>query len=134
MPAMTTKAGGVCIASGDVCLVPSTPSPLPIPFVNLGQCADAVATAANVLVGGAEAVVESSMIPFSTGDEAGSLGGIVSGTFMGLAKFKTGSAKVKAGGKRVVLQGATVGQNGSPANAPFGQQLDPSQGKVTISG
>lgn len=133
MPAMSTKASGMCIGQPDVCLVPATPNPIPMVFTNIAMCSDAVGTEPKVRVQGADAIVESSVIPFSTGDEAGSLGGIVSHTFMGLAKFKTASAKVKAGGKRVVFQGSVVAQNGSPANAPLGQQLDPSQGKVIVS-
>lgn len=116
----------------DICLVPATPSPIPMVFVNIAMCVDAVGTAESVRLSGAEAIVESSIIPFSTGDEPGRLGGVMSSTFRGLAKFKTSSSKVKARGKRVILQGALVGQNGSPANVPCGQQVDASQTKVIV--
>ena len=131
MPQVSTKAGGMCFAFPDVCLVPSVPNPIPTPFPNMAQCCDARGTVDSVLVQNKEVVVESSSIPMSSGDEAGVGGGVVSGTFMGCVKFKTASSKVYAKGKRVVLFGAVTAHNGDNANMPAGQQVAPSQGKVT---
>jgi len=131
---VTTKAGGVCFAFPDVCLVPAVPSPVPTPLPNTAQCCDATDTVGEVLVENQEVVVESSSIPRSSGDEAGTGGGVMSGTFMGVVKFKTSSSKVIAKGKRVVLMGAVTAHNGQSANMPAGSQIAPSQAKVLAGG
>ena len=78
----------------------------------------------------APVVVESSFIPSSTGDEAGTLGGLRSGTFCGPVRFKTASAKVYAKGKRVVLLGAITTHNAENA---VGQHVVASQTKVRVA-
>jgi len=128
----STKAAGVCFAFPDVCLVPAAPSPVPTPFPNIGQCSDAQGTVSTVLVENQEIIVETSSLPQSAGDEAGSGGGVVSGTFRGVVKFKTSSAKVYAKGKRVVMFGAVTAHNGDNANMPAGKQIAPSQSRVMI--
>ncbi len=127
---VSTKAAGVCFAFPDVCLVPATPSPIPTPFPNIGQCTDAQGTVSSVLVENKEVLVETSTLPQSSGDEAGTAGGVVSGTFRGVVKFKTASSKVYAKGKRVILFGAVTAHNGDNANMPAGKQVAPSQGRV----
>ena len=131
---VSTKAGGTCFAFPDVCLVPATPNPVPTPFPSTGQCSDAQDTASSVLIENKEVVVETSTLPQSAGDEAGTGGGVVSGTFRGCVKFKTASGKVYAKGKRVVLMGAVTAHNGDNANMPAGQQVAPSQGRVLAGG
>ena len=71
-------------------------------------------------------------IPMSTGDEAGSAGGVVSGTIKGPILFTKGSAKVMIEGQPVVYHTCTAGQNGSSPNAPTGVQVSPSQAKVFV--
>lgn len=134
MNPVSTKAGGTCFAFPDVCLVPATPSPVPTPFPNTGACADAQDTVDAVLVENKEVLVETSSLPQSSGDEAGTGGGVVSGTFRGCVKFKTASGKVYAKGKRVILMGAVTAHNGDNANMPGGQQVAPSQGRVLAGG
>lgn len=124
---ITTKGGGTCFAFPDVCLVPAAPNPLPTPFPNLGQCRDADGTVDTVMVDNKEVLVETSTIPQSSGDEAGSLGGVVSGVNRGCVKFTTASSKVYAKGKRVILGNALTTHNGDSANHPAGSQIVPSQ-------
>ena len=127
---VSTSAGGLCLAFPDVCLVPSSSGPVPLPFPNIGMLELTVDTAAGVYADGAPLVVETSVIPSSTGDEAGTLGGVASGTTCGPVRFMTASSKVYAKGKRVVLLGAVTSHNDDNA---VGQQVAPSQSKVLAS-
>ena len=132
MPA-STKAGGLCMAMPDVCKTPAPPAPpIPIPYPNLGMLTMAVGTVPTVLVMNMEAVVQTTKIPMSSGDEAGVAGGVVSGMNMGEIAFKLASSKVKFGGKAAVFVTAMTGQNGSNANA-VGAQMAPSQAKVLVA-
>jgi len=124
---VATKEGGMCIAVPDVCLVP--PVGIPTPFVNLAMCRDAQATSARVLASNKEVITEASTIPMSTGNEAGAMGGIISGVIKGPCSFKTKSSRVLAEGKGVVVHLAVTGQNGTSANA-VGIHLVPSQARV----
>jgi hypothetical protein len=135
MFAACTTAGGTCIAFPDVCLVPAPPGPgVPTPFTNMGDCSKAQGTVATVVVEGAPILVESSRIPMSTGDEPGVGGGVVSGMNMGEVSFKSGSTKVRAKGKRVVMVTSRTAHNGSNANAPVGCVQIASQSKVLLGG
>jgi hypothetical protein len=82
---------------------------------------------------GKKTVVKGSEITMSSGDEAGTVGGIVSNRFKGPAQFKKGSSKVKAEGKQVCHLTSFAGQNGAGnSNVPPGVQVAPSQTKVTV--
>ena len=133
MPAifpLATKASGDCIAMPDVCKVPAPPAPpVPVPFPNMAQMTSAVETSTKVFVENKPIVVQASKLPSSSGDEAGTAGGVVSGVTKGEVTFKTASGKVFVEGKKAVLLTATTAHNGSNANA-VGVHASPSQGKV----
>ncbi len=131
---VSTKGGGICFAFPDVCLVPAAPSPVPTPLPNIGQCRDAVGTVGKVLADHKEVLVESSTLPMSSGDEAGTGGGVISGLCRGSVSFKSASGKVYAKGKRVIIHTAVSAHNGSNANIPVGMQVSASQGKVIAAG
>ena len=78
-------------------------------------------------------IVVNSQITLSNGDEAGTLGGVVSNVFMGPGTYKRGSSKVKAEGKPVCFITSTVGQNGANPNVPAGTQIAPSQVMVLVA-
>lgn len=124
---VSTKQDGMCIAFPDACLVPSVP--IPTPFVNIALCRDATTTSSRVLACNKEVVVESSVIPRSTGNEPGTGGGVLSGVNMSPTRFKTYSSRVYAEGKKVVIHTSVTGQNGMSANA-VGCQVSPSQTRV----
>jgi hypothetical protein len=129
----TTKAGGQCFALPDTCKVPAPPGPpVPTPFPNTAMCTSMQATSTKVLIENKDVATLDSKMPTSTGDEAGSLGGTVSGMIKGEVGYKKGSAKVKIEGKAVVFLTSTTGHNGTNANAPNGAQIAPSQAKVLI--
>ncbi len=129
-PASTT-GGGTCMGTPDVCKTP--PLQIPVPYVNVAQLAMCQNVAMNVLVKMRPAVVQGSIIPISSGDEAGATGGVISGVFIGPAQPKTQSSKVYFGGKKAVYLGCTWGMNGSNANVPMGMQVAPSQTGVVVA-
>jgi hypothetical protein len=95
-------AQGIAFAFPDVCKTPAPPgSPVPIPYPNIAQLADASPVADNLVVGPSELKVlvkaDSSEISTSTGDEAGSAGGVKSGGIKGACKFVQASASVVYG-------------------------------------
>ncbi|MEZ4446426.1 MAG: DUF4150 domain-containing protein [Polyangiaceae bacterium] len=137
MPGMfwTTKAGGMCMATPDTCKTPSPAGPVPVPYPNISQCNQATASTCSqkVKVQGMAPLDKDSEIPTSSGDEAGSAGGVVSGKIKGETTFVKFSAKVKVEGKNAVYQTCTTAQNGKNANAQGGLQPDPSQTKVMVA-
>jgi hypothetical protein len=125
-------------AMPDVCKTPAPPipSPIPIPYPNIadfsqanpGTCSSKVKIVSQVVV------TKDTMIPMTSGDEAGVAGGVISGVIKGPAKAKTFSQKVKVEGKNVVFQTCTIAHSGSNANSPAGTHTAPSQTKVKVSG
>jgi hypothetical protein len=134
MPA-SNKAGGTCLAFPDVCKTPAPPAPfVPIPYPNTAQLsmANPSTCTRKVKIGAMPVVTTKTEVPMSSGDEAGSIGGMVSSMIKGAVKFKKGSSKVKFEGTPGCYIGSMTGQNGSNANMPAGAQIAPSQTKVLI--
>jgi hypothetical protein len=128
-----SKAGGTCMGAPDVCKVPAPPAPpVPTPFSDVGMVSNATKTSTKVLFENKDAVVETSEIASSNGDQPGSAGGVVSGTVAQKVVFKLGSSAVKAEGKAVVFHTAMTAHNGSNANMPAGLHDSPSQTKVLV--
>jgi hypothetical protein len=115
------RADGICMAFPDLCNTPSGPSMVPVPYPNIAQLADATGTASSVTAGGKAVIVKSSEIPTSSGDEAGSGGGVKSGTTKGKCTFTSASGTVFAEGTEVVRQFDSTDQNSGNA-----------QGKVMV--
>lgn len=113
---ITTTEGGICFTFPDVCLTPAPPGPpVPLPYPNIGQLSDATGTASSVLVNGKPVVTSNSSIPTTSGDEAGSVGGVTSGTTKGKVEFISFSASVLAEDGNVVRLGDTTRQNNGNA-------------------
>ena len=131
LPAATT-AGGLCFAMPDVCLTPAAPSPVPVPYPNTGQWTTATGFVDKVAVEMRPVIAEGSKIPMSSGDEAGTNGGVSSGVNMKEIQPKTFSSTVVFGGKKAVMLTAVTAHNGPSANIPVGAHVAPSQTKVLI--
>lgn len=129
----STKGGGNCVGFPDVCKVPAPPAPfVPAPFPNMAQCSSASGTSDKVVIVNKPSIHTSSEISRSSGDEAGTLKGMMSQTNMDKAVFKMGSTAVKVEGKALCTVLKPTAHNGSNANAPPGAQVAPSQTKVII--
>ena len=133
-PASTT-AGGTCMGMPDVCKTPAPPpvGQVPIPYPNTAMLNQATNVSTKVKFVNKEVVTLKSKIPKSMGDEAGTLGGLVSGMNMGEVQFKKGSSTVKIEGQPCIHLTSMTSHNGSNANMPAGAQIAPSQTKVIVA-
>src|SRR4051812_21556008 len=72
----------------DVCKTPAPPAPpVPIPYPNVAESKDASDTSTTVEANGKKIMLKKSVFSTSTGDEAGSVGGVVSNCTKGKAQF-----------------------------------------------
>ena len=131
---VATKQGGDCIAFPDACKTPSPAGTVPVPYPNTAMLMQAVPPTCTlkVRIMNQPVITKQTLIPATSGDEAGAAGGVVSGMIKGPAQAKMGSVKVKMEGHPAVFQTCVWGQNGTNANAPAGMQATPSQTKVTV--
>jgi hypothetical protein len=131
----STNGGGQCFIVPDVCKTPTPGGPVPTPYPNtaMNTQASGGTCCGKVKIVGKKTIVKGTEISMSSGDEAGTIGGVVSNRFKGPAKFRKGSSKVKAEGKEVCHLTSTSGQNGAGnSNVPPGVQVAPSQSKVLV--
>ena len=98
-------SGGLSAVFPDVCKTPSPAGPVPIPYPNLGKAADTSAGPSSVTVDGSMPMVKDAKYALTSGDEAGSAGGVVSGVFAGEAEFSMYSFDVKFEGRNVCRLG-----------------------------
>lgn len=97
-----TASNGVTTAFPDVCKTPAPPAPpVPIPYPNIAQSTDTAQGSQTVKCDGNPICLQDSNFAVSTGDEAGSLLGIVSNKTKGKAEFIMFSFDVKVEGKSV---------------------------------
>ena len=99
----STNGGGICNnLVPDVCKTPAPPAPpIPIPYPNIAKSSDTSNGTKKVKCDGNPICHKDSNFMMSTGDEAGSLLGIVSNKIKGKAEFVGFSFDVKAEGKGV---------------------------------
>jgi len=104
---------GIAFAFPDVCNTPTPGGPVPVPYPNIAQLSAAQDVATDLLLGpaGLNAVLQDSFVQTSTGDEAGSAGGVTSGTIMGRCAVTGGSATVLYGGRGIARFGDPTTQN-----------------------
>jgi hypothetical protein len=85
----------------DVCKTPTPAGPVPIPYPNVGKAADTSSGPTTVTTDGQMPMTKDAKYMMSTGDEAGSAGGVVSGKVKGPCEFMMYSFDVKFEGKNV---------------------------------
>lgn len=134
MFALTIGAAQTIANVPDVCLTPSVPSPIPVPYPNIGltSMANPSLIAANVLIVALPALNLGSTLLMSNGDQGGTAGGgVASHMIMGEVRFVNGSTKVMIAGKPGVRMGSMTTHN--KANTT-GVAATPSQVIVTLLG
>jgi hypothetical protein len=123
------SSNGISQAFPDVCKTPAPPPapPIPIPYPNIAMSTDSADTAGTVKADGNPIMVSTSKYAISTGDEAGSLLGLISNKIKGSANPQMYSMDVKAEGKNVFRQLDIMLQNGNsyPINTPPGPNMQP---------
>ena len=94
-------SNGVAMATApDVCLTPSPTGPVPVPYPNVALSSTLAKGTKRVLVdGGSSAAIDGSEFSQSTGDEAGTAGGVASGANMAAATWLSFSTDVMLEGK-----------------------------------
>jgi uncharacterized protein DUF4150 len=102
-------SGGMSMVFPDVCKTPSPP--VPIPYPNIGQASDTSDGPKKVTTDGKMPMVKGAKYSKTSGDEAGSIGGVVSGCNKGEAEFMMYSFDVKFEGKNVCRLGDPLFHN-----------------------
>jgi len=123
------------MAMPDVCQVPAPPGPpVPTPFPNVAMLnqADGSTCSDRVRIGGRKTCTVQTEVSSTSGDEAGTAKGVMSGTNMDKAVFRSGVSSVKVEGHDIVTHLKPTAHNGSNANAPMGTQAAPSQTTVIV--
>ena len=104
-------SGGMSIVFPDVCMTPCAPSPVPIPYPNIGQASDTSAGPTTVTTDGQMPMVQGAKYSRSSGDEAGTVGGVASGVNMNACEYMMYSFDVKFEGKNVCRMGDPLFHN-----------------------
>lgn len=105
------NSGGMSPIFPDVCKTPSPGGPIPIPYPNIGQSAQATGGPTSVKVNGAMPMTKGAKYSMTSGDEAGSLGGVVSNKFKGEAEYMSYSFNVRMEGRNVCRLGDSLFHN-----------------------
>ena len=109
------SSSGVSPAFPDPCKTPTPGGPVPIPYPNVGQSSDTDGTS-SVKCNGASCMVKGASFRMSSGDEAGTLLGVVSNKIKGKAEFTMYSFDVKFEGKNAARLADPMQQNMGSGN------------------
>ncbi|PID43876.1 MAG: hypothetical protein CSB48_03570 [Proteobacteria bacterium] len=105
------KSSGISVVFPDVCKTPTPSGPIPIPYPNVGMSANTSMGTKKVKIDGQMAMFKGAKYNVTSGDEPGTVGGVVSGTFKGEAEFMTYSFDVKFEGKNACRMLDSLFQN-----------------------
>jgi hypothetical protein len=104
-------SGGMSIVFPDVCITPAAPSPIPIPYPNIGKSSDTDQGPTSVTTDGEMPMVKGAVYARSSGDEPGTNGGVLSGVNMNVCEFLLYSFDVKFEGNNVCRLGDPLWHN-----------------------
>lgn len=86
----------------DVCKTPTPGGPVPVPYPNMARDGDLADGTDSVKIAGSSVAVEGACLSTSSGDEAGTAGGVISSKFKGKLTWGSQSADVKFEDKGVI--------------------------------
>ena len=95
----------------DVCKTPTPGGPVPVPYPNIALSAQTASGSTTVKCEGNSMMLKDANFSMSSGDEAGSIGGIISGVIKGQADPINYSFDVKVEGRNVVRRSDPMMQN-----------------------
>lgn len=95
----------------DVCKTPTPAGPVPIPYPNIGKSSDTSQGSTTVKADGQMIMIKGAKYMMSAGDEAGSVGGVMSSVIKGECEFLMYSFNVMIDGKNVCLMGNPLWHN-----------------------
>lgn len=102
-------SGDFSLVFPDVCLTP--PDPTPVPYSNLARSIDIADGPRTIKIHGQMCANRGCCYRVSTGDEPGSSGGIISGTYKHKAEFVLYSFDIKLEGKGACRHGDIMWHN-----------------------
>lgn len=104
-------SGGMSPVFPDVCKTPTPGGPVPIPYPNIGQATNTSKGPKKVKVDGQMPMAKGAKYSMTSGDEAGSIGGVISGKIKGEAEYLLYSFDVKMEGKNACRLGDPLFHN-----------------------
>ncbi len=105
-------SGGMSTVFPDVCKTPAPPAPpIPIPYPNIGQASDTSGGPTTVTTDGKMPMVKGAKYSRSSGDEAGTIGGVMSNVNMSECEFMMYSFDVKLEGNNACRLGDPLFHN-----------------------
>ncbi len=104
-------SGGMSPVFPDVCKTPTPGGPVPIPYPNIGMASNTSKGAKKVKTDKKMPMVKGAVYSMTTGDEAGTAGGVISGKFKGEPEFMMYSFDVKYEGKNACRMGDPLFHN-----------------------
>ena len=104
-------SGGLSPVFPDVCKTPTPAGPVPIPYPNIGMSTNTTKGPKKVKVDGKMPMAKGAKYSMTTGDEAGTAGGVISSKFKGEAEYMLYSFDVKFEGKNVCRLGDPLFHN-----------------------
>jgi hypothetical protein len=130
-PGSTITSGQCTSGPPDVCNTPSSSGTTPVSYTNTSQLSNCTNTSSKVFFDNGQVVHLNSSMSSSSGDEAGSSGGTVSGVNMSKVAYSQGSSKVTIEGNACIYNTCATLHNGSSSNTT-GTQTSASQQKVQV--
>ena len=104
-------SGGMAKTEIDICKTPTPGGPVPIPYPNIAMSAQTSDGSTTVKCDSNPIMLKDSVFSLSSGDEAGSIGGVKSSVIKGAAKTMMYSFDVKYEGKNVCRLGDPLFHN-----------------------